>query len=313
MYNLYIAIANHAGKDKLTWNERIKWVTEQDIDNIEWEEPILGRKALRALKDATEGKPSGYVMSLDATCSGLQIMAALSGCKKTAKLVNCIDPDTRYDAYTEVADLMNSKLSSPVPRKITKQVVMTHYYNSKATPKALLAENELETFYAVIEGLMPGAEDVMATINDCWQYGKDHHEWTMPDGHHVYVPVIESDHATYTDEEFGEIPLRYYHKTTSENFRSLCPNVIHSIDGYIARQMIRRAPFQLSHIHDCFVFSPDHLQEVSQLYREIMAEIARSDLLQDILRQISGNPNLTLVKHSYDLDQDILQSSYMLS
>lgn len=311
--NLYIAIANHAGKDKLTWNERINWVANQDVNTIKWEQPILGKKALRALDDAVNKRPSGYVMSLDATCSGLQIMAALSGCKKTAKLVNCIDPDVRYDAYTEVADLMNSTLSVPALRKITKQVVMTHFYNSKATPKALLSEEQLATFYSVITGLMPGAEDVMATINDCWQYDKDHHEWVMPDGHTVYVPIVESINATYQDEVFTEIPLRYAHKTQSDNFRSLCPNVIHSIDGYIAREMVRRCNFQLSHIHDCFVFSPDHLQDVAEMYRVIMAEIAKSNLLEDILRQITGNHTLILKKHSYDLDQDILKSSYMLS
>lgn len=312
--NLYIAIANHAGMDKLTWEERIKWVGDiQDTSTIEWEQPILGRKAIRALDDAHASRPSGYVMSLDATCSGLQIMAALSGCKKTARLVNCIDPDIRHDAYTEVSDLINSKLSEDVPRAITKQVVMTHYYNSKATPKALLTNEQRATFYEVIEGLMPGAEDVMETINNCWQYDKKCHEWVMPDGHTVYVPIIEHVNATYADEVFKEIPLRYAHNAQSDNFRSLCPNIIHSIDGYIAREMVRRCSFQLSHVHDCFVFSPDHLQDVARTYREIMAEIAKSDLLQYILRQVTGDYNLIIKKHSCDLDQDILNSSYMLS
>ena len=77
--------------------------------------------------------------------------------------------------------------------------------------------------------------------------------------------------------------------------------------------MIRRCDFQLSHIHDCFVFSPDHLQEVSQMYRVIMAEIAKGDILQDILRQITGDSSLKITKASDDLDQDILNSSYMIS
>ena len=135
----------------------------------------------------------------------------------------------------------------------------------------------------------------------------------MPDGHTVYVPVVEGVNATYTDPELGEIPLRYYHQTHSDNFRSLCPNVIHSIDGYVAREMIRRCNFQLSHIHDCFVFSPDHLQEVADMYRFIVAEVARSDLFQDILIQISGNANLEVTKYTEDLDTAILSSSYMLS
>ena len=311
--NLYIAIANHAGKDKLTWAERVKWVSEQNIADIEWEEPILGRKAVRALRDTAAERPTGYVMSIDATASGLQIMAVLSGCTQTAKLVNCIDPTKRYDLYTEIADLMNQKLAKPLSRKIVKQVAMTHYYNSRATPKALLSDEELKVFYEVMEGLLPGAEAVMTLINTCWNNQGNHHSWIMPDGHTVYVPVIEGVNGIYSDDEFGDIPLRWYHQTKSDNFRSLCPNIIHSVDGYVAREMIRRCDFQLSHIHDCFVFNPNYLQKVCKAYREIMAEIAKCDLLRDILRQITGNPNLQVEKASTDLDIYIYNSSYMLS
>ncbi len=127
--NLCIAIANHAGNDKLTWQERIDWASNLDLDKVDttkWDQPILGRKAIRAVHDTGAGKPTGYVMSLDATSSGLQIMAAISGCKQTAKLVNMIDPNTRHDAYGEVGSTMNAKLSKPVLRKISKYAAMTH-------------------------------------------------------------------------------------------------------------------------------------------------------------------------------------------
>ena len=159
---------------------------------------------------------------------------------------------------------------------------------------------------------MPGAETVMERINACWNDEAIHHSWIMPDGHTVYVPVVEATNGTYTDDEFGEIPLRWYHQTKSDNYRSLCPNVIHSIDGYVAREMVRRCKFQLTHIHDCFVFNPNHLQEVTSTYRQIMAEIANSDLLADILSQITGG-NVTFVKDSNNLSQYILNSNYMLS
>jgi len=313
MDNLLVAIAGHAGKDKLTWEDRISWAVGQDPETIEWEEPTLGRKAIRAYRDAMDGRKSGYVMTLDATASGIQIMAALSGCKKTAKWVNMIDPDVRYDVYNEVTARMNTKLDTPVNRKVIKQCVMTHMYNSKATPEALLSEEALEVFYDVMDGMLPGADDVLQTINDCWNTEADHHTWTMPDGHTVYIPVVEGTSATYRDQDLGDISLRYYEQRPSENYRSLAPNVCHAIDGYLAREMIRRCDFQLSHIHDCFAFSPDHLQSVADTYRAIMSEISSGNLFQDILRQLSGNPLLEVVKYSNDLDQCILDSSYMLS
>ena len=311
--NLYISIANLAGKDKLTWSKRIDWVSKQDIDNIKWKKPILGRKAIRALKDTIAGKPTGYTMSIDATSSGIQIMAVISGCRETARYVNCINPNVRYDLYTEVAKMMNKELSERVPREVVKEVTMTHFYNSEALPKKLLSSKELEVFYKVITGLLPGAEEVMNTINACWNYNADHHSWIMPDGHTVYVPIVEGINGVYTDSEFGDIPLRWYHKYKSDNFRSLCPNVIHSIDGYVAREMVRRCEFQLSHVHDCFVFNPNHLQEVTKMYRIIMAEIADSDIFGDILRQITGDNTMQVTKFSSNLGQDILNSNYMLS
>ena len=311
--NLYIAIANHAGMDHLTWQDRYKWAKSMHPDSINWKEPILGRKAIRALKDTEECKATGYVMSLDATSSGLQVMAALSGCEDTAVQVNMVDPDQRVDVYGTIANEMSKQLSKPVPRKIIKQAAMTHFYNSRATPKKLLSAEELKVFYTVIEGFLPGADQVMDAINECWDPEATSHEWIMPDGHHVYVPVIEPINGVYSDEQFGDIPLRWLHQTKSDNYRSLCPNVIHSVDGYVAREMIRRCNFQLSHVHDCFVFNPNHLQHVTMTYREIMAEIASSKLLEDILCQITGNSGWLFPKIAYDLDTKILNSSYMLS
>ena len=44
-----------------------------------------------------------------------------------------------------------------------------------------------------------------------------------------------------------------------------------------------------------------------------MAELAKSDLFNSILRQLTGNSNLVVTKISNDLDIDILNSEYMLS
>jgi hypothetical protein len=310
--NLYIAIANHAGMDHLTWEDRYDWAKTKVLDSINWKEPILGRKAVRALIATEAGIPTGYVMSLDATSSGLQVMAALSGCVQTATQVNMVNPHKRVDAYNTIATEMSKHLSKPVPRKIIKEAAMTHFYNSRARPKRLLSDIELKAFYAVIEGFLPGADKVMDAINECWNSEATSHEWVMPDGHNVYVPVVEATNGVYSDAQFGDIPLRWLHQTKSDNYRSLCPNIIHSVDGYVAREMIRRCHFQLSHVHDCFVFNPNYLQDVTRTYREIMAEIATSNLLEDILRQITGDNTYSFSKDE-DISQYILSSSYMLS
>ena len=44
-----------------------------------------------------------------------------------------------------------------------------------------------------------------------------------------------------------------------------------------------------------------------------MAEIAKGNIFRDILRQITGDSTMQITKASNDLDQDILNSNYMLS
>jgi hypothetical protein len=315
--NIKISVANCAGMDKITWQGRVDWFDAQgQFETEDWPEPILGRKAIRAYDRALEGKADGYVMHIDATASGLQVMAMLSGCKNTAMAANMIDPTIRHDVYSDISKSMNSKLgaSHQVDRKMTKRPTLTHYYNSKAVPAEVFNEKQLEVFYEVLDDKFHGAEELMHTINQFWDYGKDHHQWGLPDGHIARVPVThmvdarievdELDHRTFT--------YRYQKQEASKNFRSLVPNVVHSVDAYIAREMVRRTPFDLVHIHDCFVFEPDHLQEVCQTYREIAAEIAQSDLLSDILSQLAGRYT-PVKKISDDLHLDILNSSYMLS
>jgi hypothetical protein len=77
---IYIAIANHCGKDRLNWDERISWAREKisnyGIKEFEFiygnkaKEPMMFRKACQAYRDYIDNNPSGYVMFLDATASG---------------------------------------------------------------------------------------------------------------------------------------------------------------------------------------------------------------------------------------------------
>ena len=67
-----------------TWDKRLHWY-EINKDNLiplaeRAKEKFLYIKAVSALDDALAGKATGYIMSLDATASGAQIIACLMGC-----------------------------------------------------------------------------------------------------------------------------------------------------------------------------------------------------------------------------------------
>jgi DNA-directed RNA polymerase len=317
--NIKIAVANEAGQDKLLFEERIAWFDEQLAKGFNTEEfkyPILGRKALRAYALAEKGLPSNYMMGLDATASGLQIMSALIGCKTTAQACNLVYSGTREDLYTLVSDTMNKTLTPEdyVTRGVVKQPVMTHYYNSLEEPKKAFNEAQLEAFYDALDGLCPGAVDVMDTINAFWDKHTFEHSWTLPDGHRSVVPVVETVDTRVEVDELNHRRFAYIYKKNkpSRKSTSLVPNIVHSIDGYVAREMVRRCPFDIVHIFDCFYFYPDHMDEASRIYREILADIAQSNLLADILSEISGK-NISIAKDNDDLHIDILASKYAIS
>jgi hypothetical protein len=326
--NLKIAVAGHAGKDKLTWDERVAWfdsnpeliqtkfsmkdMTPEEIDDsgVEY---FMGRKALRAFRKAEAYEASGYMMNVDATASVLQIMAVLLGCKETAIKCNLINTGRREDPYTSLLEFLNVDID----RDSLKEATMTHLYNSTNKPAEIFGADtdELDLFYEAVEKLFPGATDALITINAHWDYDADFHSWTLPDGHVAYVPVTETVDQKFVIDELDdgvEVVYRYEVQQPSERSSSLAPNIIHSVDGYVAREMVKRTPFDLLCIHDSFWFAPDNLQVVQQTYREILAEISQSNLLANILSEISRKP-LRVEKFSYDLHKDILQSEYALS
>jgi len=327
--NLKIAVAGHAGKDKLTWDERVAWfdsnpeliqtkfstegLTPDEINSkksgIEY---FLGRKALRAFRKAEAHEPSGYMMSVDATASVLQIMATLLGCRDTAIRCNLIDTGRREDPYTY---LLN-ELEVDVDRSSLKDALMTSLYNSARTPEEIFGvDADLDLFYEAVEKIFPGAVAALDTINAQWNYDADYHKWTLPDGHIAFVPVTEMvDERIMIEELDGGLEVVYRHavRQPSKRSSSLAPNIIHSVDAYVAREMVKRTPFELLCIHDSFWFAPDHLQEVQQTYREILAEVSQSNLLADIVSEIAGHP-MKIRKFSYDLHKDILKSQYALS
>ena len=321
-----IAIANAYGLDKLTWEERIDWVdgiVSRNQNLITYatnaKEPMQFIKAVNALRDAEQSIPTGYIMGLDATASGLQVMAALIGCHKTAANVNLIDTGSREDVYTKVASEMNQICSTDIDRSMIKDPVMCTFYGSKAEPKNLLGEGEeLTAFYEILGKELTGAMEVMEDIQSCWQKDALKHEFTLPDGHTASVKVMVPIDKKITVDELNGATFthRVYVNQAQEFGISLAAHITHSIDAYMVREMYRRAynqGFEILTVHDCFFASPNHMQKVRENYRDILVDITESNMLENILRQITGNPNLEYVKHTDTLGELIKESEYCLS
>jgi DNA-directed RNA polymerase len=156
---LAIAGANAYGNDKVSLQERIKWVrdnedlilsiAEDPMSDLRWADASEPFQFVRFCREWKQFKEVGYgytshmVVPVDATCSGLQHYSAMLRDEVGGKSVNLVPGLPRQDIYQDVADKVVEKLfrdsaAEPVMakdwikfginRKITKRQVMVVPY-----------------------------------------------------------------------------------------------------------------------------------------------------------------------------------------
>lgn len=256
---LQIDIANNFGHDKLDWDDRLAWfeANEPHLESLmtQAEEPALYFAAVKAYRDVQRGLPIGYTVSLDATSSGLQILACLTGDRSAAELCNVVDTGHREDAYTNIYDLMlqRSGGNAKIKRSDTKQAIMTSLYSSTAMPKKIFGESELlDLFYDILKEFCPAAWELNETMRDLWNPTTLSHDWVLPDNFHVRTKVMDTVYETI---HFDEQPIEISYKVNQPmpEGRALGANMVHSIDGMIVREMVRRCsynPTKVAEIYD---------------------------------------------------------------
>ena len=246
---LKIDIANNFGLDKETWHNRIAWfnANEANLDYLvnQAAEPALFYAATQAWKDTLAGKPIGYMISLDATASGLQILAALTGDRSAAQLCNVVDAGGRQDAYTIIYNHMLTALAQhgKISRDDVKRAIMTSLYSSKAVPKQVFGEGALlALFYETMKAQAPAAWELNETMLQLWNPDTHSHDWIMPDNFHVQIAVMDTVRETV---HFENQPFDVHYKLNRPmpEGRSLGANVVHAIDGMIVREMSRRCQY----------------------------------------------------------------------
>lgn len=256
MQYLAIDISNQYGNglDKETYETRIAWVKHK-ADRLEEfqdkaEETFLFKKAVNAFRQAQAGIPTGHVVGLDCSSSGLQLMSAMMGCEKGMALTGLIHPNIRADSYTLITQAMNEKVPVEITRKEAKRAIMTGLYGSIAAPKEVFGDL-VDTFYETMHEQAPGAMQLLELLRQAWNPDVDRNTWVLPDGYMAMVPITET-----VDKKIHVAQLRYTPVVRiqvvapKETGLSLIANCTHSVDAYVLRTLVRRCNYSIREVKE---------------------------------------------------------------
>ena len=392
---LMIDVANNFGLGKKDWSERLDWfkANEGKLESLvkSAEKPALYYAGIKAYRKAQRGEVVQYPISLDATSSGLQILACLTGDREAAMICNVLDAGKRCCAYNLVYEHMLKALGKvPVlTDKNVKRAVMTSLYSSQAVPKEVFGDEspELAQFYKTMETLAPAAWELNTAFLNMWDPKAYSNDWTLPDNFNVKVKVMVpmSEEVTFLGKRY---PVNYAVNAPAESGRSLGANVTHSIDGMLVREMNRRCnydplrvdmvrqllagkdpvflgtsghiddemvsllwqhyldsgflsarildhlnkdnlhivqkdhiqelvdslptkPFKILTVHDCFRCLPNQGNDMRWQYTNLLALVAKSELLSFILSQLMGQ-HVPVNKFDPHMWKEVMNSDYAI-
>lgn len=332
---LAFQVATCYGLDKSTMQERLDWTANNvtliskialdPIDNIgAWEVAEEPWQFLAACDEyyhcviAADRQFTTLPVAVDATCSGLQILAGLARDKATARLVNVLPGDKPQDAYQVVADHARSnvpeRLQPHLNRKKSKRCVMTIPYNAKPYSNRTyvrdafkedgieLDKDELTQVVAAIRGAMeivvPGPMAVMrwieSEVSTAIRNGAEYLEWTTPSGFVVHQRLNKYQYEKLNLQLLGRCTMKLavaegdkvdllHHKNAT------APNLIHSLDASLLHLSVLRFNAPIALIHDSVLCRATDMSVLSALVRETYMHLfAEHDYLTDFASQIGA-------------------------
>ena len=352
---LSFQVATTWGLDKATISERLEW-TARNHDHItrvakdpigclpDWEaaeEPWLFLAACDEYYHCCIKRDRDYTalpVAVDATCSGLQILAGLCRDARTASLVNVLPGERPADAYRTVAEHAKPNVPSSVKphmdRKVVKRVVMTVPYNAKPHSNRGYIRDALKdkgveidkddltkTVKAVrdaMDEIVPGPMAVMkwfeSEVAKAIRRGETQLEWTTPSGFVVTQKLMKKRFQDVQLQLLGRVKIRIaiddsdvvdllHHKNAT------APNVIHSLDASLLHLASLRFDAPLSVIHDSVLCRATDMSALSSIVREVYMHLfAEHDYLKDFAAQIGAETEPPIIG---DLKpESVIESTY---
>tara|TARA_A100001035_G_C27776000_1_gene499072 strand:- start:1152 stop:2408 length:1257 start_codon:yes stop_codon:yes gene_type:complete len=241
-------------------------------------------------------------VAVDATCSGLQILAGLARDASTARLVNVLPSEKPQDAYQVIANTslpnIPKSLHSVWDRSKVKRTVMTVPYNAKpfsnrAYIRDALKEKGVEiekddlttTVKAVRDAMdiiVPGPMAVMKWIEKevgvAIKAGATEITWTTPSGFVVTQRLMKKVVENIELQLLGRVQLKVATDDSDEvdikhHKNATAPNLIHSLDASLLHETGIRFGAPLALIHDSVLARASDMGQLSDLIRKMYMRI----------------------------------------
>ena len=343
------------GRSKDTMAERIKWtlnnrdlierIAKDPIETLpEWEaadEPWSFLAACDEYYHCVLNCDRNYTnlpVAVDATASGLQVLAGLSRDKSTAEYVNCIPSDKPQDAYAVIANESLPYIPDHIKpywdRKCTKRVCMTVPYNAKPFSnrgyiREALKEKGIEVdkddltqcvkaVRDAMDRVFPGPMRVMKWIEDevskAIDRGLTELVWTTPSGfivkqklnkkntRRVQLALLGTCTVAVAEGDTDQVDKNHHKNATS-------PNLIHSLDASLLCLSAIRFNAPISLIHDSVLCRATDMSTLSRIVRETYVYLfAEHDFLKTFAQQIGAETEPPIID---DLKpESVINSTY---
>lgn len=188
----------------------------------------------------------------DATASGSQINGIWMFDWKTMKIVNLVDPEARLDGYTIMAQEMYAKgLPERYSRSYLKKkfFIPKNYGSVNCLKEAFPDPEEQEIVMKIINSY--SMYSLSGILRNIWDETALEYSWNLPDGFKVFRKIRQAygDPSLKKHKEFKyvfkghEFYLNFEVNEPVKSSVEYGPNVTHSADGYIAREIARRISY----------------------------------------------------------------------
>lgn len=345
------------GLDKASMDDRVDWTrTNLDLisaiarDPIEyiacWEaadEPwsfLAACIEYEACCISKTKETSGLPVGVDATCSGIQHLSALTLDGLAASMVNVTPTPKPVDGYAIVAEKAKDRIRPEVHewmnRKVTKRVCMTYSYGltrhsargyirdalieqgRDLSEKGLLGEITQAVYSYAVPAIFPGPaacmDFIQKAVKEALNSGAEEIVYTTPSGfvfvqdlresltRRIKTQLMGTTIKTVVAEGFGKPDVNHHISASA-------PNLVHALDATLIHKVGNAWNQPISVIHDCVLARSCDLEELGSLIREKFVEIYSQPILQQWAQERGVEVPDGLIKNTLDLES-VKESKY---